>query len=202
MRITVDSLFATPLIKFKFTKHDLYNFPEIPKKHRKPFGWKKSLNTSFGDVDGDDFLSLEIKNNLVEHINQDLIVVFNSLDIGSKIKISELWYNVYHDNQGQEPHDHLPDCTMVMPFFCGIYYNKNASPTTFIRNDNYHHLTRVPSIQNSKLKNFFDDIACPEVTPGDIILFPPWVNHSVDTKNDSNMRLTFSFNIEYNDNIS
>jgi hypothetical protein len=200
MEIFVDALFAVPLIRFKFSKHHLYNFPEVPKKHRKPPFWIKSLNTSFGfSCEDDDFLSIEMRSNLVDDITDDLIKVFESVNIPPKIYISDFWYNIYHDNQGQEEHDHLCPCTQVNPFWSGIYYNKNPTPTRFIRNDRYHRLTRIPGIENSKLKDFFEDGMLPEVEPGDIILFPPWVEHSIDTKECTNMRLTFSFNIDYND---
>lgn len=199
MEIFVDALFATPLIKFKFSKHQSYNFPEVPKKHRKPPLWIKSLNTSFGASGDDDFLPTEIRDILVNDITEDLINVFESLDIPPNICISDFWYNIYHDNQGQEEHDHLCPCTQVNPFWSGIYYNKNPTPTRFIRNDRYHRLTRIPEISNSKLKNFFEDSISPNVEPGDIILFPPWVEHSVDTGDCSDMRLTFSFNVDYNE---
>lgn len=199
MEIFVESLFAIPLIKFKFSKHHLYNFPEVPKRHNKPPAWIKSLNTSFGNCEGDDFLSLELKDKMIDDITDDLVTVFKSLDIPPKINISNFWYNIYHDNQGQEDHDHLCPCTEKIPFWSGVYYNKNATPTKFKRNDRYHRLTRIPETMNSKLKDFFVDNMEPEVENGDIILFPPWVEHFVDTGECSDMRLTFSFNVHYNE---
>jgi hypothetical protein len=198
MLIELKSLFATPLIKFKFTKHHLYNFPEVEKKERIPPGWLKSLNSSFGDESGDSFLSSSKRKNLINDITEDLITVFESLNIEPNIEIKQLWYNIYHDNQGQETHDHLSSCIERLPIFSGIYYNKNPSPTSFERMDNYHKLTNIPEIKNSKLEDYYNDVEIPNVSPGDIILFPPWIPHSVDTKNNKKMRLTFAFNVEYN----
>lgn len=199
MLIELKSLFSTPLIKFEFSKHHLYDFPEIEKKEKKPPGWIKPLNSSFGDMSGDDFLSPSKMKNLINDIHEDLKVVFESLEIEPNIKISQLWYNIYHDNQGQETHDHLCDCTEKLPFLCGIYYNKNPSPTLFHRIDRYHKLTNISQIKNSKLEDYYHDAEYPAVNPGDIILFPPWMPHSVDTGNCEKMRLTIAFNIEYND---
>lgn len=198
MQITLKSLFATPLIRFKFSKHHLYNFPDIPKKHKKPDGWVRSLNSSFGETEGDSFFPLDTKNKLTQDIIDDLKVVFESLDLPTNIHISDndIWYNVYHDEQGQEKHDHICSCVKINSFWCGVYYNKNPSPTTFYNNQRYHKLTYVPEIDNSKLSNFFSDQFEPEVEPGDIILFPPWLEHSVEP-NNHNMRLTFAFNLSY-----
>lgn len=198
MLIELKSLFSTPLIKFKFTKHHLYNFPEIEKKERIPPGWIKSLNSSFGDEDGDNFLPSSKRKNLINDITEDLITVFESLDIEPNIEIVQLWYNIYHDNQGQETHDHLSSCVEKLPIFSGIYYNKNPSSTCFDRMDRYHKLSNIPGIMNSKLSEYHQDSVSPNVDEGDIILFPPWIPHSVDTGNSKKMRLTFAFNVEYN----
>lgn len=198
MLIELKSLFATPLIKFKFSKHHLYNFPEVEKKERIPPGWIKSLNSSFGDEDGDNFLSSSKRKKLITDITEDLIIVFQSLEIEPNIEIKQLWYNIYHDNQGQEMHDHLSSCIEKLPIFSGIYYNKNPSPTCFDRIDRYHKLSTIPGIETSKLEDYYCDSETPHVTAGDIILFPPWIPHSVDTGNSKKMRLTFAFNIDYN----
>ncbi len=46
---------------------------------------------------------------------------------------------------------------------------------------------------------FYNDIEYPVVEPGDIIMFPAWLEHYVDVGDEckDNMRLTFSFNLEY-----
>lgn len=201
MKVELKSLFPTPLIKFKFTKHYLYHFEEIPKSVNKPKGWVKPLNTSFGIDDGDSFLSLEKKDKLSKHLKKDIDEVFARLEIPTEYFIYQLWYNVYHDNQGQEIHDHISGPEGKSPYWCGIYYNKGTTPTSFIRPYITHRINRHPefTFPDSPLFKFYSDIEHPEIEPGDVILFPPWLEHYVDTGEEckDNMRLTFSFNLEY-----
>lgn len=202
MKIELKSLFPTPLIKFKFTKHYLYHFEEVPKSVSKPREWIKPLNTSFGKNGGDSFLSIEKKNKLIDHLKNDIDEVFDMLEMPTEYLIDQLWYNIYHNNQGQEIHDHIGGLQTKTPYWCGIYYNKGNTPTSFIRPYSLHRVNRHSefTLLDSPLFKFYTDVESPEIEPGDIILFPPWLEHYVDTGEEcrNNMRLTFSFNLEYN----
>jgi hypothetical protein len=203
MKIELKSLFPTPLIRFKFTKHYLYHFDEIPKSVNKPDGWIKPLNTSFGIDDGDNFLSTDTKNKLISNIKNDIDEVFSKLEIPTCYDIpkNQFWYNIYHDNQGQEIHDHISGPEGKNPYWCGIYYNKGNIPTSFIRPYTLHRINRHPEYMDTKspLFKFYNDMESPTIEPGDIIMFPPWMEHYVDVGDicKDNMRLTFSFNLEY-----
>jgi hypothetical protein len=202
MKIELRSLFPTPLIKFKFTKHHLYHFEEVPKSVNKPTGWVKPLNTSFGLNDGDDFLSLDKKEKLIKHLKNDIDEVFTKLEIPTEYIIEQLWYNIYHDNQGQEIHDHISGPEAKNPYWCGIYYNKGNTPTSFVRPYTTHRISRHPEYtvnSGCPMFKFYNDIEYPAVEPGDIIMFPAWLEHYVDVGEEykDNMRLTFSFNLEY-----
>lgn len=202
MKIELKSLFPTPLIKFKFTKHYLYHFEEVSKSVNKPLGWSKPLNTSFGLIGGDNFLSLEKKEKLINHIKSDIDEVFDRLEIPIQYCIQEFWYNIYHDNQGQEIHDHIVGPQGKNPYWCGIYYNKGNTPTSFVRPYNIHHTSRHPeyiAYPECPMYKFYNDFESPVIEPGDIIMFPAWLMHYVDVGDEckDNMRLTFSFNLEY-----
>lgn len=202
MKIELKSLFPTPLIKFKFTKHYLYHFEEVPKSVSKPETWVTPLNTSFGLEGGDDFLSLEKKEKLEKHLKNDIDEVFTRLKIPIQYTIQALWYNIYHDNQGQETHDHISGVEAKSPYWCGVYYNKGTTPTSFVRPYAIHHTTRHPeyiSYPDCPMYKFYNDIESPIIEPGDIIMFPAWLMHYVDVGDEckDNMRLTFSFNLEY-----
>ena len=201
MKVELKSLFPVPFIKFKFTKHHLYNFPEVKKSVNKPEGWIKPLNTSFGKTCGDDFFNDNQRLQMISHLEKDIDEAFKILDIPSEFNISQLWYNIYHDNQGQEPHDHIPGPMDKVPYWCGIYYNKGNVPTTFVKPYHYHRTNRHEEFQSpdSVMFKYFCDINQPEIEPGDIILFPPWIEHYIETgnANKTDMRLTFAFNLEY-----
>lgn len=201
MKIELKSLFPTPLIKFKFTKHYLYQFKEVPKSVNKPENWVRPLNTSFGIEDGDNVLSLEKKEKLTKHLKNDIDEVFTRLEIPVQYSIEELWYNIYHDNQGQEIHDHIGGPQKKNPYWCGIYYNKGNTPTTFLRPYSIHRTTRHEAYiayPNVPMYKFYNDFESPIIEPGDIIMFPAWLEHYVNIGDEckDNMRLTFSFNLE------
>ena len=113
----------------------------------------------------------------------------------------DFWYNTYHDNQGQEPHTHLTGCMSATPYWCGIYYNKGSTPTTFFRPDSNNRVHQFPH-QGPEFKEYFADYLKPGVSDGDVILFPPYLQHCVDLQSSASMRMTFSFNLQlYNEHI-
>ena len=196
----VIGLFPVPIIHIKFDQHHKYEFPIIKQEDRKPKNWNIPLNTAFPNIKEDDsFISLKIANELKSDIKESIDSVFKELNITTGYRIKEFWYNIYHKNQGQEVHTHL---SLVNPYWCGIYYNKNSTPTGFVREDGLHAVHNVLEWGNSKLNSFFlDDIILP-AEDGDILLFPPYLKHFVPLQekidSDDKMRLTFSFNLFLN----
>ena len=202
----IAGLFAVPTILIKFKHHGKYNFPAIASKDNTPAGWSMPLNTSFPNInESDDFIGLEKSVELKTDIKREIDYVFKEINISREYSINEFWYNIYHQDQGQEPHRHLGTST---PYWCGIYYNKNASPTVFSKDDGIHTVHWVPNWENSKLSLFFSNNVAIPVVDGDIVLFPPYLKHGVPKQekinSDDKMRLTFSFNLlhtELKDNI-
>ena len=195
----IGGLFPVPTILIKFKQHDKYNFPPVAKKNTMPEGWRIPLNTSFPNIEADDdFISMEKTEELKTDISNAIISVFKEINISTKFAITDFWYNIYHQNQGQEPHRHIGP---VCHYWCGIYYNKNAFPTIFCKGDGPHdiHIQQVPDHASSKLAGYFTYKSPITVTEGDIILFPPYLWHFVpEQKNivsDDKMRVTFSFNL-------
>lgn len=200
MPIELIPLFSVPVIKFGFTKHNQYRFPSIARSERIPSGWDLSLNSSFPFIEDDDpFVDPQTRDNLKRDILDDATKVLTKLKISSGVEYSAFWYNVYHENQGQELHDHLAGPSEVNDYWSGIYYNKNASPTTFHNTHKYMKTCAPPLIRDdSMMHRYYYDMYEPPVEDGDVILFPPWVNHEVvPDPNQNKMRLTFSFNLRY-----
>ena len=94
------------------------------------------------------------KNNLINSNQFFFRKKCKELNITTKYLINEFWYNVYHKNQGQEVHTHLGP---INPYWCGIYYNKNSSPTMFVKESGIHAVHNVPDWKDSKLDLFFLD---------------------------------------------
>lgn len=192
------NLFPIPIIQIKFDKHQKYYFEDIEKSVNLPDGWQMPLNTTFPKIlDNDNFISPIVRDSLMIDLIKCISPVFKQLNLPSAIYLDNFWYNIYHDNQGQEVHDHLGDVGTDISFWSGIYYNKNASPTTFIRPDK---LYKTQSFENSEDSTIAESLYHKyetEVTDGDIILFPPYLDHYVESQSwhKNNMRLTFSFNI-------
>jgi hypothetical protein len=192
------NIFPVPLIQIKFDKHENYYFEDIEKSVNMPESWQVPLNSSFPEIPDDDkFISPIIRDCLIIDITKCVKKVFAELNLPTEVHIDDFWYNIYHGNQGQEPHDHLGDVGSLLPFWSGIYYNKNSSSTCFIRSDKMYKTQCFPESNNSKLSGSFDEKYFSEVNDGDILLFPPYLDHCVmsESWHENNMRLTFAFNI-------
>ena len=194
-------LFPVPLLKIKFNHHYKYNFPEVEKRDQKPDSWVKSLHTTFPSIPDDDLIvSSFVRDSLKKDLYDSIVETFEQLNIPTNIEFLQLWYNIYHDNQGQEKHTHFSDVGQIVPFWSGIYYNKNASPTRFFRSDRLYRTQILPEAQNTALDVCLAENFSPEVEDGDILIFPPYLEHSVAStpEHKNKMRMTFSFNIVVN----
>lgn len=196
MKYDVLGAFAVPFIKFSFTKHEQYEFENIPRSVNLPPGWVVPLNSSFPNIkDNDPIVRADVRDALKQDLYIDIKDVLMDLNIRNDFEIPVFWYNVYHSQQGQEPHNHLSSCEKKNPIWSGIYYNKNATPTHFIRNDQITCRTQeFPGWMNTKLSSHFAPVYMPEVSDGDIILFPPYLQHAVRYERPT-MRMTFAFNL-------
>ena len=191
-------LFPVPLFKIKFKDHYKYNFPEVEKMDRKPDGWIESLNSSFPNIpDNDSIVPSYLRDNLKRDLKSSIVEVFQPLNIPTNIEFLQLWYNIYHDNQGQEKHTHFSYVGRPVPFWSGIYYNKKASPTKFINQNFMVNTQKFSGFEKTPLAACLADSYNPPVEDGDIILFPPYLPHGVESipAHEDKMRMTFSFNI-------
>ena len=192
-------LFSIPIIKIKFKDHYKYNFSEVEKRDEKPDDWIAPVHTSFPVISDDDLI---VPPMVRDSLNKDLVEcvkeVIGKLKMPTNIEINQLWYNIYHDGQGQEPHRHLPMVGGTLTYWSGIYYNKNASPTKFHRDDKLFQTQIFPGYEKSVMDSFLSTAFSPPVEDGDILLFPPYLRHSATSLSHHRyqMRMTFSFNID------
>lgn len=195
---TLHKLFPTPIIKFKFSKHDNYFFDNIEKKEKIPLGWECSVNSSYPKIEPKDtFITRRISSSLQKDLLTDIRQMFESAGMPTNISFNDMfWYNVYHNNQNQERHTHLSSYHN-RNFWSGIYYNKNASATTFYPISTLYRVNKFDKSENSILADCYFDHVNILVDDGDVILFPPYLEHEVKPQklDEQEMRLTFSFNI-------
>ena len=192
-------IFPIGLIKIKFKDHHKYNFPDIEKKVNKPRDWNCSVNSSFPFIDEHDTLVPPIvKKNLVADLKSSIVEVFKELKMPTNFEFTQFWYNTYRDNQGQEKHNHLTWVGSKNLYWCGIYYNKNSSPTKFHRDPGWYECQRFPNYENTPMDYVLSGGYSPPVEDGDILLFPSYLQHSVESQpyHKDKMRMTFSFNID------
>ena len=191
-------LFPIPIIKIKFKDHYKYNFPEVEKKDKKPDNWTRSVNTTFPFIEDDDLIVPPIvRDSLMKDLKDAIVDVFQELNFPTTIDFPQLWYNIYHDNQGQEKHTHFSQVGYPVPFWSGIYYNKNASPTKFFNTNDMRETQQFNGWEESKIAPCLAEACFFPVEDGDIILFPPYLPHGVESTpaHQNKMRMTFSFNI-------
>ena len=192
-------LFPVPLLKIKFKDHYKYNFPEVEKKDKKPDSWVTSLHTTFPAIPDDDLMVPPmVRGSLMRDLKDAVVEVSQELNIPTNIYFLQLWYNIYHDNQGQEKHHHLTRVGQLVPFWAGIYYNKNASPTKFFNSNSISATQLWDGYGGSPLEGCLSEYCSLPVDDGDILLFPPYLEHSVESTltHKDKMRMTFSFNID------
>jgi hypothetical protein len=197
---SISEVFSTPIIKTKFKYHKKYKFKSIQKKERYPGHWKIPLNTTFPNItESDNFIDIETIDSLKKDLRKCIDKVFKDLDLPLEYTFYNFWYNIYHISQGQEPHNHLPQDGLRLEkvYWSGIYYAKNATPTSFFTPSSFGERFNFIGAEKSKLKKFYTHEISPKVNDGDIVLFPAYLLHSVPkVKKEKPMRLTFSFNLE------
>tara|TARA_B100000131_G_C17866607_1_gene512437 strand:+ start:87 stop:668 length:582 start_codon:yes stop_codon:yes gene_type:complete len=153
-----------------------------------PEDWNCTLKTSFSsDSNYDDFswgvFYDSIKPNLIE-MHKELGGKDNT-----NISMVEAWINVYSKGDSQEVHTHVggqESSTFSCSYF--LQYDKEDAKFIFFDPDQSKHLGNY-----SKYYPTFNTWL-PEITEGDIIVFPSHQHHQVGIHRSNNTRITVSAN--------
>lgn len=187
----VEYLFPTFIIKFPFDKHDQYKhiFDHLTLKdieEQKPKSWTAKLNTNYNSQ------SNLLNTDTLDSIRNDLnSCVLNNLP-SRNFSINNFWYNIYKKDYYQETHNH---CDLGV-FLSAIYFHKNSTSPRFISSD----LSPIGAMGYSTImaNSWFSQIRKPyhqpNVSDGEIIVFPADLLHEVPRYQGDNLRITFSFN--------
>lgn len=195
-------IFPTPLLVMNFSQHEKYagKFGNFERVDRKPEPWVTPHNSSFPEImDDDPYINVEMARAIKSDLLKDIQLFLQELKMPSDIFFSEFWYNAYYEKQGQESHNHLSP-TNHNPFWCGIYFAQNCFPGSLFlqRVDTSLRTQQHVEWSQTELAPYYNDTLIPQISDGEIILFPPHLHHSVnvDYRNKTDMRLTFSFNVK------
>jgi len=96
-----------------------------------------------------------------------------------------IWMNVYETKNWQEKHIHSPGD------WSGVYYvhfDPNEHNATYF----YHPLETI--LASNGITNCEVNTLIPNVTEGDLIIFPSWLEHAAPLNRSSKIRSTISFN--------
>ena len=152
-----------------------------------PTGWSCNLRTEFHSSD----------ENRYGHLYKDVMDRLTSdLDLlEDRCYIDESWLNFYQGkDHGQEEHDHLPG------FFSGIHYvkfNPDVHSTTTFMNP-LHQLYMFMNSGRRMGENgarYVSGSHSPNVSEGDVIIFPSFLRHLVSPTDSDELRITLAFNI-------
>lgn len=157
-------------------------------------GTKEYLTTSY-------FKNHDVLNDLQLNSLRDSIVFFaKQFADEMNIKMSEgliqifSWINFFYPNQSEHQHNHYGNC------LSGVYYVL-AEPDS----GNYRFFD--PAAQKVMWTGLYinesesSSLTCtsgnhkPE--PGKLILFPSWLEHSVEANNSSKVRISIAFNVNF-----
>ena len=165
-----------------------------------PEGWETTkIITSINSDKANDFLydSEELSNQYID-------VIESFCDDDYIIEIDEIWFNYYINGEYQEQHNHIDSANLprtktdrLTPTFSCVHflcYDKEVhSPLTFF---DKMRVTRSHSFEFASHQH--DDIHAPDISEGDIIMFPSYLEHEVKAgkPTPNNPRITISFNLK------
>jgi hypothetical protein len=116
----------------------------------------------------------------------------NSSD--SYINIIQAWINKYNMNEFQYVHDHCsPDSNIAMVYFHRL--NENDQCKFEFHNDKFQ-LYKLSGLSDYVNMSETSPIFTPNISQGDLILFPSHYLHSVSLHRGSETRISFSANLK------
>jgi len=133
--------------------------------------------------------------NRTELTSQYIDCMRDVFDKDFDVSINKIWYNVYTDGEYQEVHDHLgslfePSHFSFIHFLC--FDNENHNPPEF-----RDPLSQLRTTSLELERNNCGEVYVPDVTEGDLIMFPSYLQHCVPPgKKTEYPRITISFNVK------
>jgi len=124
------------------------------------------------------------------HLHANSALEFLSVEY-EDIQITGCWANITGKGNNHKRHSHPNN------FLSGVYYVEThpGSNTIMFHDPRPQTSTIKPQVKKMTLEN--TDNVLTEVTSGNMLLFPSWLHHSVPTNQNSNRRISVSFNLMF-----
>ena len=129
---------------------------------------------------------------LFDHVNDATNAVLEFLKIGYReVEVTACWATINAPGRGHPKHAH-PNS-----FLSGVYYLQTQSGADTINFHDPRVQTAVIRPPVTELVAANADQAVISVTDGALLLFPSWLEHSVDVNASLRVRISVSFNIMF-----
>ena len=127
----------------------------------------------------------------------NLLKVF--FDQKFEVSVDECWYNYYENEEYQESHNHVGDPLFPIHFSCVHFLcfdKKVHNPLSFT-----DPMAMVRSHSLELDSHNYQANFCPNITEGDLIMFPSYLTHDVKANKATpgNPRITIAFNFTVTD---
>jgi uncharacterized protein (TIGR02466 family) len=133
-----------------------------------------------------------------EHYSPILRKFGNSLGLEkSDIDIANVWFNAYKKSQSQEIHEHLPGQFSAVHYL--EYDPEVHTPTIFMNPYGKASVPHMPKMGGSieNVPGMWMSQQYINVTGGDLLIFPSFLEHKVPRQTTDKMRVTVSFNFNF-----
>jgi len=183
---TIKSIFATPIYISKLNR-------ELTKKELSFIDKNKSISRKsvYNKMSNDSYIlnNIEFKN-LKKELNLTIQDYFNKIIIPDNNivpYITQSWLNYTEINESHHKHHH-PNSLIS-----GVFYiNSDKKFDKIIFFNDIHQIIK-PEVKEWNIWN--SDCWWFSVETGNIILFPSFLNHMVETKQGNNTRISLAFNV-------
>lgn len=186
MKGNLQGIFPIPIYFFKLERNFLKNETNI-------FNEEKLIKNVSNKVSNNSYM-LENKN--LSKLKKEILIYVNEYFknvISTKNKITPIitqsWINF--TSKGEKHHSHHHNNSIVS----GVLYikaDKNLDSITFVKDKDF---STILEFSIDKYNAFNSKVWSFPVETGDIILFPSYLSHKVETKKDDNLRVSLAFNV-------
>jgi uncharacterized protein (TIGR02466 family) len=129
---------------------------------------------------------------LLACVNATVGEVLNFLKIGHQaLTVTGCWVNVLAPGKGHRAHSHPNN------FLSGVYYVKTQAGADTVNFHDPRPQTRIVRPPVTELTADNTDQVVVKVNDGVLLLFPAWLEHSVDENRSSEERISVSFNVMF-----
>lgn len=200
MSPTMSLLFGTPLWNFEMPNRAQVNAELTQAITRLMHGDAGVTRSNRGGWQSGDtlFMQAEFKT-LVDFINSRLDQVGRDYGFGSassRLRITSMWANVNDNGSSNTLHSHQSPAGMPNPLvLSGCYYIKAPPDSGSLVLEDFGRPMRYLQLpfQEPNLVNSFTVKVPPR--EGNLLIFPAWMEHSVDANTSNERRISIAFNV-------